>query len=1336
MSRQNRIMLGALFVLGVLPLTIGQAAVQYDSILEWNGPYFRTGNSPTLDQMTDSPVGDIPFASPFGLAAMDHSSRDVIYVVDSGNNRVQAFEANATYVTAEESSFTFAGGGATAALEFDDNEILLGEWAAVPTNWVVPHSEVVVINGVEWTWVSDLSGFTTGDLVYTIDYDAAANGPEIQLVNGLLAANSTFEIRYLVTDNQTGAADGFGIGDVDYGTGAGATPVLTEITESSGGPTSFQQLRGIAAIANEETASSDDLFLIDSADDSGGQNEELFSYTVTDAGVVGYGEAYDDVLTAPRDVAVARSGASTAAAVTVPGAGPFTSGTITDASQVTGHDYTVTVAGTGVSITDATTGRVLLDTAPFASLADPFLGIPGISLPLNGVIGVTETISTTRAVSNRYLFVADTGGDRVKVIEAGDGAAASWPGDWLPSDARSLDAQPGAAIGGDATIDYSESTPATVTEDLIFWTTAFPIKEGTLESITFDPDGTPDTWTQIDNLAAAGPSDKVYQLDWTNGMIRFGDGIHGQLPPASTDFEYTYSTTPDLLRYGHTGTGAGRFDSPRGIAAHWNSSTGAYDVYVADTGNNRIQKLAFYPADAGLGIPARMIYLNEWDTASDANDPLDAPSDIVVKADGESPASIWLLVADQGNERVVIYKDTAAASGGGMAVPTFDTTLGSLGNSLGNYLGLGGITTLANGTDLDIYTVDGSRGVVTKYEESPTPSLTATWTGLPDCFPPSGSYKFTFSSSNAPDGGSINLYYDTASTFNAATAKLCLPLNSVASTATTALWVFADSPGGTPDDGYYYLFARMTNGSGNVVATDQTTSSELLCIDSKLLPTLGVADKLDNDNTLYMQNNLERVVNLNLQYPDSVLVVGYDGTFDATTLEILSIVPGTAWDGAGFGDVLFTSSYDNVNGTFQVNSSAPGSPIGLTTNGPHNIAEITFRAKPDAINLTSRAKSGSVSLVSGTSMMSDVNGVSPPALTTKDMAVEIAYLGDFANPAGTGGDSPKMAVAPDGFINFNDQMAFTLGWNGANGVQDPLADIGPATGTPPDLISNPDGQWNVDDILVFTQMYSWASTAGFTGGGGDGSALSVPRVPLPRPAPLGEDVAGTAQVFTVSHLDNPIPDSEVTVDVVVRSDEGLTGGLFTLGYDPHQFEPVRVAPGEYLQGSDGTLFFRRAGDDWLEISTSRLDHQNPLSYGEGVVAHVTFRILDDAVDPFDLSYDLRTSHGDVVARGSSKAGPLTGGATPFMLYANYPNPMVQSTNLVFSVPKATDVSLDLFNAGGRLIRNLFQGHAEAGFHVVPFDGKDASNGALPAGIYFYKIHAGEDQMTRKLVIAR
>ncbi len=98
----------------------------------------------------------------------------------------------------------------------------------------------------------------------------------------------------------------------------------------------------------------------------------------------------------------------------------------------------------------------------------------------------------------------------------------------------------------------------------------------------------------------------MYELDWKTGRIRFGDGANESLPPASTEYEYDYTTTPDVIRYGSSGSGTGEFDQPSGIAARWNSVSGAFDVYVADAGNHRIQKLVFWPEDPLLQLPARL----------------------------------------------------------------------------------------------------------------------------------------------------------------------------------------------------------------------------------------------------------------------------------------------------------------------------------------------------------------------------------------------------------------------------------------------------------------------------------------------------------------------------------------------------------------------------------------------------------------------------------------------------------------------------------------------------------------------------------------------------------
>jgi predicted phage baseplate assembly protein len=47
-------------------------------------------------------------------------------------------------------------------------------------------------------------------------------------------------------------------------------------------------------------------------------------------------------------------------------------------------------------------------------------------------------------------------------------------------------------------------------------------------------------WEQRDDLDASGPGDRHYQIDWTKGLISFGDGINGMIPPKGEPISIVY----------------------------------------------------------------------------------------------------------------------------------------------------------------------------------------------------------------------------------------------------------------------------------------------------------------------------------------------------------------------------------------------------------------------------------------------------------------------------------------------------------------------------------------------------------------------------------------------------------------------------------------------------------------------------------------------------------------------------------------------------------------------------------------------------------------------------
>jgi serine protease len=85
----------------------------------------------------------------------------------------------------------------------------------------------------------------------------------------------------------------------------------------------------------------------------------------------------------------------------------------------------------------------------------------------------------------------------------------------------------------------------------------------------------------------------------------------------------------------------------------------------------------------------------------------------------------------------------------------------------------------------------------------------------------------------------------------------------------------------------------------------------------------------------------------------------------------------------------------------------------------------------------------------------------------------------------------------------------------------------------------------------------------------------------------------------------------------------------------------------------------------------------------------------------------------------------------YALAQNFPNPFNPSTTLEFSLPQAAHASLSIFNPLGEEVARLVDEPRSAGTHRVSFD---ASN--LSAGVYFYRLRAGDFSQTRKMTLLK
>jgi flagellar hook assembly protein FlgD len=90
---------------------------------------------------------------------------------------------------------------------------------------------------------------------------------------------------------------------------------------------------------------------------------------------------------------------------------------------------------------------------------------------------------------------------------------------------------------------------------------------------------------------------------------------------------------------------------------------------------------------------------------------------------------------------------------------------------------------------------------------------------------------------------------------------------------------------------------------------------------------------------------------------------------------------------------------------------------------------------------------------------------------------------------------------------------------------------------------------------------------------------------------------------------------------------------------------------------------------------------------------------------------------------------------------NYPNPFNPETWIPFQLAREADVSVRIYDTGGRLVRNLALGRREAGIYMEKeraayWDGKSDTGEEVASGVYFYTIRAGEFSSTRKMTVRK
>jgi len=201
-------------------------------------------------------------------------------------------------------------------------------------------------------------------------------------------------------------------------------------------------------------------------------------------------------------------------------------------------------------------------------------------------------------------------------------------------------------------------------------------------------------------------------------------------------------------------------------------------------------------------------------------------------------------------------------------------------------------------------------------------------------------------------------------------------------------------------------------------------------------------------------------------------------------------------------------------------------------------------------------------------------------------------------------------------------------------------------------------------------------------------------------------------------------------DLVVRGGDGQIGSAASAVFVQSVFESARVTAGrDYLRPEwvlrdrpdiRGCILFRSEnGGAFIALTDT-------LREGSGTFAYRDSTVLPAVPYSFKIAVYLNGGREEIYML----IGPYRVERLPFIVDQNYPNPFNGGTTISFFVPAARRVTIEVFDAAGRLVQRVADREYGRGDHAIAWDPADRG---VRAGIYFCRVKSLGDERVIKLI---
>ena len=198
-------------------------------------------------------------------------------------------------------------------------------------------------------------------------------------------------------------------------------------------------------------------------------------------------------------------------------------------------------------------------------------------------------------------------------------------------------------------------------------------------------------------------------------------------------------------------------------------------------------------------------------------------------------------------------------------------------------------------------------------------------------------------------------------------------------------------------------------------------------------------------------------------------------------------------------------------------------------------------------------------------------------------------------------------------------------------------------------------------------------------------------------------------------------------DLVIDSERAIHGLQFDIKYNPEEIKSVipqtisgfEVKHNELSDGIIRGLVFSLQGQSLPENLTFEFLNAEGFD-GTSTIEFQDIILADDSGNSVDVetqSYDINFSNNLLPVKTE--------------LSGSYPNPFNPTTSINYALANAGNVEIIIYDAAGRLVEELVNGHQDGGSYSISWNASNQSS-----GMYFAKMVAGEVIQTQKLVLLK